>query len=233
MVVLNLVKPLPPNSEWAYLYAVANIYQNESGPYFDKAHPEAPHPLMDKEVQEILARKYGLHNVHRNTIASIRGKLTEYFGIHFGVKRKGKFILKVDSNVSGDEFALAAHSIAHSPSLTWDQAKRVSQLMADLCPLTESKKRIREYTAGILTNGVQIDIAKKASLISKAITDRKRIRFKYPDMRGEVVMRKPLSLFFYKDRYLMVSCEQPKDWLYWGKASNDYDLRLMEDVKII
>lgn len=106
--------------------------------------------------------------------------------------------------------------------------------MIDLCPFPESKKLIRQHNRIIKAKeSGQVDITKTAALISKAIAERKRIRFRYSGKREEEMTLRPLSLAVSKDDHLTVTCERPEDWIYYGYAGYIFDLCLMTEVKIV
>lgn len=86
-------KKFSKKEEWAYLYAIAEIYKKHSSDsYPEKYNLFKPHPLKDSEIIQILDKEYGL-SAHRHTIEKYIKILEEHFNYVFGINKKGKYLL--------------------------------------------------------------------------------------------------------------------------------------------
>ena len=190
MVFLRNVKAFPENSEWAYLYAVADVYNNYSSNKDNKDDDlYNPHPLKDKEVVQILTEKYNLKNIHRNTIASIREKLTTYFGFAFKTYKKGKYYVGQSDGINDNDMFLISNCIAVYTDLPKKERERLKELFSFMCHNRFTSKK----NVTIETENTKSEEIRKILLINKAIKDNKKISFDYYG-ESSVSNQKPLKI---------------------------------------
>ena len=112
MAVLKNTTHFEDKSEWAYLFAIADVYEKYSGPKYGKSKDDFPHPLKDYEILKILSKDYGISAMHLNTLANYRTKLEKYFGFKFRSNKKGKYI--VNSFVDFDLDSITRLILVHA-----------------------------------------------------------------------------------------------------------------------
>lgn len=212
MPYLANTSELPSNAEWSYLYAIADVYSNYSSPSFSTMNPDAPHPLTDTEVIQILNTRYNLKNVHRNTVANIRARLEKYFGFEFKTKGKGKFIYSQNTGFKNEQMLLMiCFIIKECPFITDENTDEFIKCLYSLVSSVDLKKEI-ELIANKRMPKCYKDNLNSFNILSKAITNEKTII-----MHSEVFLKpqkiKPFEIFCLKNnkvelflKYDLVDC---------------------------
>jgi len=222
MVYLNNITTFPEKAEWAYLYAVADIYQNYSYPVKEKEGLFEPHPLKDSEVIEILCKKYNLPNVHRNTIANIRKKMEKYFGFVFGSYKKGKYLIQtsIDDDETIMDISLIAELVVCSPFISQDIANELLSTLTKAIEYPELKKNIELEMS---RNKQNREYTLKKGLLKYAILNGKHITFYYDGKKVE--RKKPIKI-----NKSVLNCEPVLDGFY--PTNETYYISGMEYISI-
>ena len=221
MVLLNNSTTFPSNSEWAYLYAVADVYKNYSCKNKNGDSLYDPHPLKDKEVVQILSEKYNLSNIHRNTIANVREKLSTYFGFIFETYKKGKYYVGQNNSISDDDLSMIIMCIKFNRYISSDYKNRlVSFLMSmssDNISIKKTSERIRMSANGY-------DLKETILFLLDAINTNATITFDYPNQSNKLT-RKPTKI-----RDCQLECSDKYVKMY---EPIDFDIRKMKNITII
>jgi len=230
MVCLNNNVKLPNNAEWAYLYAIADIYENYSGSSYNKKDKNFPHPLTDTEITEILDVKYNLKNVHRNTVANTRKKLEMYFDFEFEKNKKGRYLKQhsIGENYE-DNMILLTYIIKNTPLLSNNKANQIISFIEKISTSKDVKMAINQIKNGECNN-CENDYANTIILILKAIGNKQNIRFDYQSKQHltiePIVLKQGI-----KNTLNLIGYDSNTSNIF--KVGRPFDIRYIKNIKLL
>ena len=220
MLYLDHTTKFPEHSEWAYLYAVADVYKNYSCKNDYNGDLFLPHSLKDKEVVEIISKKYNLKSIHRNTIATIRNNLSTYFGFKFKTYKKGKYYVGQNNSIEDDDLLMIILCIKDNCYI--DSAYK-DKLVNLLMSMSSNKASIEKLNNSI-SDVKGYDLKEKFLLLFEAIKRDSIITFDYPS-QSSTLTRQPTKI---RDNHLECSDKYAKMY-----ELREFDIRKMRNISIV
>ena len=230
MVCLNNNVKLPNNAEWAYLYAIADIYENYSSSSYNKKDNNFPHPLTDTEITQILDADYNLKNVHRNTVANTRKKLEMYFDFEFGKNKKGRYLKQhsIGENYE-DNMILLSYIVKSTPLLSKNKANQIISFMEKISASKDAKMAINKIKNEEFNN-CENDYSNAIILILKAISNKQNIRFDYYSKQNLTV--EPIVLKqSVKNTLNLIAYDSNASSVF--KIGKQFDIRYIKNIKLL
>ena len=220
MLYLDHTTKFPEHSEWAYLYAVADVYKNYSCKNDYNGDLFSPHSLKDKEVVEIISKKYNLKSIHRNTVATIRNNLSTYFGFKFKTYKKGKYYVGQNNSIEDDDLLMIILCIKDNHFIDSAYKDKLVNLLLSMSSNKASIEKLNKSISDVKGSNLKETIL----LLLEAIKRNSIITFNYPN-QSSTLTRQPTKI---RDSRLECSDKYVK----WSEPI-DFDIRRMRNISIV